>query len=97
MAASIEHEASEDVLLRVDGRTIRLDRTVRYQILFHNKCINTCVPASPSDIYSNIETKRNHFHHCREVLDIPADRLKIGLKIEHKEDHPTDLWDFVSN
>lgn len=98
MAASIEPTgANEHVILKVDGQTIPLLRSgnVKYQILFHNKCVNTCVPARPSDIYSNIETKRNHFHHCRDVLDIPAGRLKIGLKIEQKlgPTDPTGLCD----
>lgn len=91
MAAAIElAPGNTGATLRIGAQTIPLPAAggVKYQVYFSNECTRSC----PSDVNSSSEEKRNHFHLARKALDIPANRLKIGLKIKDPGSSAQPAW-----
>ncbi|HKP47517.1 MAG TPA: hypothetical protein VJT50_13035 [Pyrinomonadaceae bacterium] len=83
MAAAIErHLFDKRVLLTIGRMEIPLEPGggAKYQVLFSNEC-DSCEPHPVGDLTNKDETKRNDFHFARDVMNIPSDHVKIGLKI----------------
>jgi hypothetical protein len=83
-AAAIEVQNANDyVSFEINGvercRLVK-ENNIKYQIIFKNECNHSSCPG-PSTINDPDETKRNHFHFMRKVLDLPRDRIKYALEI----------------
>lgn len=82
MAAALEApNATDQVSFEIRGEApclLTKKPGVRYEIIFKNECVHNSCPG-PSTANDDDETRRNHFHFMRKVVDLPGNRIKYSL------------------